>query len=137
MNPWVGLVVWGTVCVGLVTAIVTGIMRGRYKIQAPAITGHPMFERAYRVQMNTLEQTVMFLPAFLLAVQFGRDDIACVLGGVWLLARIRARDARLCRAADPIGLGPCMALHAGLIETGKICIGLPNSGVILPASEHW
>ena len=88
MNPWVALVVWSTVCVVLATMVITGWMRGRHTIQAPAITGHPMFERAYRVQMNTLEQVVMFLPAFVLAVQSGRDDIACVLGGVWVLARI-------------------------------------------------
>ena len=116
MNPWVGLVVWGTVCVGLVATIVTGIMRGRYKIQAPAITGHPMFERAYRVQMNTLEQTVMFLPAFLLAVQFGRDDIACVLGGVWLLARIGYIVTYL---RNPASRGPAfviaMLAFAGLL----------------------
>lgn len=88
MNPWVALVVWGVVCLMLAAMCATGWMRGKHKVKAPAVTGHPAFERAYRVQMNTLEQTLMFLPAFLLAVQFGRDDIACILGAIWLLARI-------------------------------------------------
>jgi hypothetical protein len=33
-----------------------GILRGRHNIRAPAASGHPLFERAYRVQLNTLEQ---------------------------------------------------------------------------------
>ena len=120
MNPWVALVVWSAVCTVLATAIVTGVMRGRHRIQAPAITGHPMFERAYRVQMNTLEQVVMFLPAFALAVQFGRDDIACVLGGVWVLARIGYIVAYL---RDPTSRGAAfviamLALIGLLIQSG-------------------
>jgi len=39
-----------------------GILRGRLGIQAPATTGHPQFERAYRVHLNTAEQYVAFLP---------------------------------------------------------------------------
>ena len=88
MSPCVALVVFGVVCLLLATMVIAGRMRGRHGIQAPAVSGHPMFERAYRVQMNTLEQAVMFLPAFWLAVQFGRDDLACVLGALWLLGRV-------------------------------------------------
>lgn len=88
MNPCVALVVLGVVCLLLATVFVAGRMRGKYRIAAPAVSGHPMFERAYRVQMNTLEQAVMFLPAFWLAVQFGRDDLACALGALWLLGRV-------------------------------------------------
>lgn len=29
--------------------------RGRYGVKAPAVVGHELFERAYRVQMNTLD----------------------------------------------------------------------------------
>ncbi len=120
MNPWVALVVWSTVCVVLATVIVTGWMRGKHKIAAPAVTGHPMFERAYRVQMNTLEQAVMFLPVFALAVQFGRDDIACVLGAVWVLARIGYIVAYL---RNPASRGPAfaiavLALFGLLIQSG-------------------
>lgn len=88
MNPWVALVVWGTAVLALATAVLVGVMRGRYRIEAPAISGHPVFERAYRIQMNTLEQSVIFLPVFLLAAHGSHRLAACVLGGVWLLARI-------------------------------------------------
>ena len=41
----------------------TGKARSRYKIAAPATTGHEGFERAFRAQMNTMEWALMFLPA--------------------------------------------------------------------------
>ena len=37
--------------------------RGKYGVKAPAVTGNEHFERAYRVQMNTLEQLAFFLPS--------------------------------------------------------------------------
>ena len=45
------------------TAMYVGYRRIRHRIEAPATSGHPAFERAYRMQMNTLEATVGFLPA--------------------------------------------------------------------------
>lgn len=41
------------------TAFAVGKGRHKYAIQAPAVIGHPVFERLYRVQMNTLEWAVM------------------------------------------------------------------------------
>ena len=39
-----------------------GRCRMKFAIKAPATSGHPQFEIAYRIQMNTLENTVAFLP---------------------------------------------------------------------------
>jgi len=53
---------------------------------APAVTGAPEFRRAFRVQMNTLEQFVLFLPLLWLAtvypVGIGITWPCC--GFVWL-----------------------------------------------------
>jgi hypothetical protein len=38
--------------------------RHRYQVRPPATTGHEVFERTFRAQMNTLEQLVIFLPGF-------------------------------------------------------------------------
>ena len=66
-----------------------GMARGKYGIQAPAVTGHPDFERIYRVQMNTLEQLVFFIPAlWLFAVHVGHAQALGVLGVIWLAGRI-------------------------------------------------
>ncbi|MEO8314954.1 MAG: MAPEG family protein [Pseudomonadota bacterium] len=62
--------------------------RARFKITAPATTGHPEFERYFRVQMNTLEQLVAFLPAIWLFAQFVSPQWAAALGGVYLVGRM-------------------------------------------------
>jgi glutathione S-transferase len=61
--------------------------RGKYKVEAPATTGNPAFERAYRVQMNTLEQIVFFLPALWLFSYFSSPSWGGVLGLVWVGGR--------------------------------------------------
>lgn len=44
-------------------SIQVGSMRAKHGVKAPAITGHPEFERTFRIQQNTMEQLVAFLPA--------------------------------------------------------------------------
>ena len=70
------------------TMFVVGKMRGRHGIKAPATSGHPAFDRAYRVQMNTLEGAVMFLPVLWLAANYGFSGWAGIAGLVWLLGRV-------------------------------------------------
>lgn len=67
-----------------------GRMRARHKIQAPATTGHPQFERALRVQMNTVEQVVIFLPLLWIATTYFRiiGWLPAALGFVWCVGRI-------------------------------------------------
>jgi len=65
-----------------------GRARGKYRIQAPAITGHEMFERAYRIQLNTIENVLMFLPALWLYAMFIGDKGAGDSGMIWLVGRI-------------------------------------------------
>lgn len=96
-----------TVILLLVVTLLTGRARGKYGVKAPATTGHPMFERAYRVQMNTLEHTVIFLPALWLAARLGNPAWAGVLGLVWLVGRIWYVGAYLHEPASrewPFGL---------------------------------
>lgn len=61
--------------------------RARFGVAAPATTGHPVFERYFRVQMNTLEQLVAFLPAIWLFAQFYDPRWAAALGVVYLTGR--------------------------------------------------
>ena len=70
------------------TALNVGRARGRYDIKAPAVTGHEMFERAFRVQMNTLESAAAMLPALWLYAGFIGDRGAGVMGAIWLIARV-------------------------------------------------
>jgi uncharacterized membrane protein YecN with MAPEG domain len=70
------------------TGVGVGVARGRFGIQAPATSGHPTFERAFRVQMNTLENTVLFLPTLWLAAHYGFAGWAGIAGLVWIAGRV-------------------------------------------------
>ena len=67
--------------------ILVGRARGRYGVRAPAVSGHEMFERAYRVQMNTLELMVAFLPALLIAAKYWPRPYVAGVGAVYLVGR--------------------------------------------------
>ena len=82
------LVVLLTIILQFGTVYAVGRARGKYDIKAPATSGHPAFERAYRVQMNTLENVAMFLPSLWLAVHYGYVLWAGVAGLVWVLGRV-------------------------------------------------
>jgi glutathione S-transferase len=92
-----------TVLLMLGTTWAVGQARGRHGIKAPAVSGHPSFDRAYRVQMNTLEQSVMFLPVLWLAANYGFTGWAGIAGLVWLVGRVWYAVAYL---KDPAKRGP-------------------------------
>lgn len=66
-----------------------GRARHRYQVVAPAVSGHPQFERAYRIQLNTLEWTLMTLPCVWIFAAYLSDLWAMLLGSLWLGARVR------------------------------------------------
>jgi glutathione S-transferase len=67
--------------------IMVGRARGRYGIAAPATTGHEVFERHFRVHMNTLEQLALFLPALWIFGYYVSEVWAAGLGTVWIIGR--------------------------------------------------
>ena len=77
----------------IVFSMLVGAARGKYKIAAPAMTGNEHFERAVRVQMNTLEQLVCFLPALLIAAVYWPPIYVAAAGVVYLVGRILYRQA--------------------------------------------
>jgi glutathione S-transferase len=68
--------------------MMVGKARARYGVKAPAIIGNEHFERAYRVQMNTIEQMVFFLPAMWLCAVLLSDIAAAVGGVIWVIGRV-------------------------------------------------
>ena len=71
----------------VVQGVRVGQARQRYGVEAPATTGHAIFERHFRVHQNTLEQLVIFLPAMWLFGWFVKGWIAALLGIVFIVAR--------------------------------------------------
>jgi glutathione S-transferase len=45
------------------TIFLCGRARNAYGVKAPAVTGHPEFEKRFRAQQNTLEQLMLFVPS--------------------------------------------------------------------------
>jgi len=68
-------------------ALAVARARARYEVPAPATTGNEMFERYMRVQMNTLEQLVMFIPSILIFAHYFSPYIAAGLGAIYLVGR--------------------------------------------------
>jgi uncharacterized membrane protein YecN with MAPEG domain len=70
-----------------VFVIMAGQARGRYGVAAPATVGNPIFERHFRVQQNTVEQLVVFLPALFLFARFASEPWAAFLGVFFIIGR--------------------------------------------------
>lgn len=98
--------------------VLVGRARGRYGVKAPAVSGHEMFERAYRVQMNTLELMVAFLPALYIAAKYWPQPYVAAMGSVYLVGRfIYWRSYTVAPASRGLGFAlsmiPVMALLLG------------------------
>src|SRR5512134_2873218 len=84
-----------------------GRARGKYGIKAPATSGHPMFERTFRVHQNTLEQMVVFLPALWLFGLFVSSIWGAAVGLLFIIGRVLYVQGYL---ADPEKRGPGFVL---------------------------
>jgi glutathione S-transferase len=114
-EPWTAAT---TLLVLLVYFLIIGAVgqaRAKYGIKAPAVTGNEHFERAYRVQMNTLEQMALFLPALWLYAVYVSDRGAAIGGLLWVVGRLIYARAYL---TDPATRAP------GVIVTMVASIGL-------------
>jgi glutathione S-transferase len=113
----------------IVFAVLVGRARGTYGVKAPAVTGHEVFERYFRVQQNTLELLVIFVPAVWLFGQYVSATWASILGAVYLVGRVLYLKSYV---ADPAKRGagfglsmlPIMAMVIGvMIATGLKLLG--------------
>jgi glutathione S-transferase len=102
-QPYTAAVTLMALLVYFYTFGAVGRARAQYGIKAPAVTGNEHFERAYRVQMNTLEQMALFLPALWLYAAYVSDRGAAVGGLVWVIGRV---VYALAYTRDPASRGP-------------------------------
>jgi glutathione S-transferase len=102
------------------TSVQVSRARATFDIKAPAVTGHPDFERVFRVQMNTLEWMPIFLPSLWLFAIYVSDNFAAAIGVVWIIGRVLYMTG-YSQAASKRGLGfgiqviASMALWAGAL----------------------
>jgi uncharacterized membrane protein YecN with MAPEG domain len=102
----------------LVFGMHVGRARGLYQIRAPAITGHDQFERLFRVQQNTLESLIVFLPSLYVFARYFNPIWAAALGVIYLIGRqiyaaSYAKDPAKRSAGYALTLLPTLALLIG------------------------
>lgn len=100
-----------------------GQMRVKHGVKAPAMSGHPEFERMFRVQQNTMEQLVMFIPALWLCAYFGNPRWAAGIGLFFVVGRFIYKGAYV---ADPSkrGLGFAMSAVSTALLIGWSLYGI-------------
>ncbi|HMH65465.1 MAG TPA: MAPEG family protein [Rhizomicrobium sp.] len=76
------------ILISIGTAILVARTRNSTGIQPPAMSGDARLERALRVQGNTVEGFIIFLPALWLAAIYFQGWAPPIIGLVWCLGRI-------------------------------------------------
>ena len=83
-----GLVTLLAILIAIGTTILVARVRRSTGIQPPAMSGDPRLERALRVQGNTVEGFIVFLPALWLAALYFQGWGPPIIGLIWCLGRI-------------------------------------------------
>jgi len=110
----------------LYTAMRVGVLRGRHNIKAPATSGHPQFDRAYRVQLNTLEQLGIILPFLWVAALYPINPpwLAPLIAVIWLIGRVLYLRSYM---ADPdkrlLGAGICGFTNVAMFVVALCGVG--------------
>ena len=116
---FVALVTLLLLCQYIVFMGLCGKARAQSGILAPAVSGDETFERAYRVQMNTVEQLIIALPAMWVSATYFSPMVAASLGLCFFVGRLLYRLAYM---SDPTKRGPGMLIgffaNLALIGTG-------------------
>jgi len=123
---WVHLVTLLALLEYLGFGVLVGRARGLYGIKAPATSGHEIFERYFRVQMNTLELLIVFVPALWMACSYWSAPWMAAVGALYLLGRLlylrayvaapRSRSLGFALSVVPIGF-LLLATGAGALRT--------------------
>ena len=103
-----------------------GAARTKYSIEAPATTGHEIFERHYRIHYNTLEQLITFLPSLWAFGFYVSYLVATIFGAIYLIGRLIYANAYL-KAPKSRTLGGVLSALPGMIMAIGALIGVALS----------
>jgi uncharacterized membrane protein YecN with MAPEG domain len=84
---WVELVTLLAIVQFVVFGLLVGRARMQHQVPAPAMSGHEIFDRYFRVHMNTLETLVGLLPSMWIAAQYWSPRWCAAIGAVYLVGR--------------------------------------------------
>jgi uncharacterized membrane protein YecN with MAPEG domain len=131
-HRWTALVTLLSLLIYFWMSLQVGRARGKSGIDAPAMTGDPLLERAVRVHYNTLEWLPIFLVSLWLFAIYANELAAAAMGLVWIIGRLLYATGYM---ADParrstgflIQLLACAVLLFGAL--GKVIYSLATGGV--------
>lgn len=86
--PWTSWVTLAVLMMYFWIIYNVALARGKYQVHAPSVDGPPEFLRALRVQINTVEQLVFFVPVLWLCAYWWNDKMAAAGGVIWLVGRV-------------------------------------------------
>lgn len=124
-NAWVNLVTLLALLEFLAFGFLVGKARVTYGVRAPAMSGHEMFERYFRVHYNTLELLIMFVPALWIAAMYWNPMWMAGIGAIYLFGRLLylqgyVRDPKTRSIGFGLSMGPILVLViAALVGVGK------------------
>jgi glutathione S-transferase len=98
----------------LFLAYQVSLARVKHGVHAPATSGHPEFERAFRIHQNTLEALVVFIPALWMFGIYVHALTAAVIGLLFPIGREVYRRSYL---KDPSTRTPGSAISGVAIVT--------------------
>ena len=84
---WIAIVTGLALLEYMVFTMQAGLNREKYGVAAPATSGNEIWERYYRVQQNTLEQLMVFLPALWIFGTFASAPIGAAIGLLFVVGR--------------------------------------------------
>ena len=101
-------------------ASAVAVARGKYHVPAPATAGNEVFERYFRVQMNTLELLILFVPAIWMFGFYASAKVAAGLGVIYIIGRCvyffsYVKDPKKRELGFVLSAGPVVALLIGAV----------------------
>lgn len=109
----------------MVFAYYVSAARVKHGVAAPATTGHPEFDRVYRVHQNTLEQLIIFIPAIWMFAIYVHPLTGAAIG---LLFPIGREVYRRSYVADPSRRAAGAAI--GGVSTVTLLIGAAIGAIV-------
>jgi len=115
--PYVHIVIALALLEFFLFSVAVARARATYRVMAPATAGHEVFERYFRVQMNTLEQLVIFVPSILMFGVYVNAWLAAALGLTFIIGRA-VYFVGYVRAAEGRHLGYMLSAVPNLVLLG-------------------
>lgn len=102
-----------------------GFLRAKYGVKAPKTVGNKTWDRLFRIQQNTMEQLVIFIPGMVIFSMFVSETWALLPGILFVIGRQMYSHLYL---KNPDSRGPGMILsffsNIALVLGGLIGLGL-------------